>query len=65
MHVNEGKIRNLPYERGKLEISLVWGKLQIKFPVRSKETEAVMVLLIINSSVRKIYILKYTFAKMA
>ena len=28
----------------KLEISPVWGKLEIKFPVRTKETEAIMVL---------------------
>ena len=34
--------------RGKLEISPVWGKLQIKFPVRTKETEAIMVLLEYN-----------------
>ena len=33
------------FTREKLEISLVWGKLQIKFPVRTKETEAIMVLL--------------------
>ena len=31
--------------REKLEIYPVWGKLQIKFPVRTKETEAIMVLL--------------------
>ena len=31
--------------QGKLEISPVWGKLQIKFPVRTKETKAIMVLL--------------------
>ena len=30
--------------RGKLEICLVWGKLEIKFPLRKKETEAIMVL---------------------
>ena len=28
--------------RGKLEISPVWGKLQIKFPVRTNETEAII-----------------------
>ena len=27
------------------EASPVWGKLQIKFPVKTKETEAIMVLL--------------------
>ena len=47
MHVNEGKIRNFPCYREKLEISPVWGKLQIKFPVRTKETEAIVVLLLI------------------
>ena len=41
MHVNKGKIRNLP----------VWGKLQIKFPVRTKETEAIMVLLYIINDI--------------
>ena len=29
----------------KLEICPVWGKLEINFPVRTKETEAIMVLL--------------------
>ena len=29
--------------RGKLEICPVWGKLEIKFPGRTKETEAIMV----------------------
>ena len=28
--------------REKLEISPVWGKLQIKFPVRTKETDAII-----------------------
>ena len=41
MHVNKGKIRNLP----------VWGKLQIKFPVRTKETEAIMILLYIINDI--------------
>ena len=35
MHVN----------REKFEICPVWGELQIKFPVRTKETEGIMVLL--------------------
>ena len=30
--------------REKLEICPVWGKLQINFPVRTNETEAIMVL---------------------
>ena len=32
--------------REKLEICPVWGKLQIKFPLRTKETEAIMVLFV-------------------
>ena len=32
--------------REELEISPVWGKLQIKFPERAKETEAIIVLLL-------------------
>ena len=35
---------------GELEISPVWGKLQIKFPVRTKETEAIMVLIDENNT---------------
>ena len=30
----------------KTEISPVWGKLEIKFPVRTKETKAIMALLL-------------------
>ena len=37
--------------REKLEICPVWGKLQIKFPVRTKETEAIMVLYILYNNV--------------
>ena len=47
MHVNEEKIRNLTRFRGaEIRNFPCWGgKLQIKFPVRTKETEAIMVLL--------------------
>ena len=33
--------------RDKLEICPVWGKLEIKFPVKTKETEAIMVVIYI------------------
>ena len=45
--VNEEKMTNLPCSGEKSEIFPVWGKLQIKFPVRTKETEANMVLYIL------------------
>ena len=35
--------------RDKLEIFPVWGKLEIKLPVRANETEAIMVLSINNN----------------
>ena len=39
--------------RDKLEISQVWGKLEIKFPVRTKETDAIMVLIYIYNEKEK------------
>ena len=53
MHVNEGELEICPVRGENKKFPLFGGKLQIKFSVRTKETEAIMVLL--TSIIAKIY----------
>ena len=44
MHVNEGELEICPVRGENKKFPLFGGKLQIKFSVRTKETEAIIVL---------------------